>query len=143
MLWYNPMLINWHNLKPAPTRHPALFWGVSLGVGALLYLKVWLPVTNIGIPCVFHELTGLYCPGCGITRSALSLLELDFYQAFRYNALVFIIIPMYLMYIVTCKLKMLRISNFLMAIMLIATLTFGVLRNIPGFDWLAPAIIRL
>ena len=26
------------------------------------------------IPCLFHELTGFYCPGCGGTRAVLALV---------------------------------------------------------------------
>ena len=48
---------------------------------------------DIYIPCPIKELTGLYCPGCGITRMFKSLLELDFYAAFRYNPLLFIMLP--------------------------------------------------
>ena len=48
---------------------------------------------DIGIPCVFYEITGLYCPGCGITRLCLSLFEGDIYQAFRYNPIIFINLP--------------------------------------------------
>ena len=33
-----------------------LFW---LAAERLLDLKLFLP------PCIFHSLTGLYCPGCG------------------------------------------------------------------------------
>ena len=47
---------------------------------------------DVGIPCLFYEITGYYCPGCGITRLLFSLLKLDFYQAFRYNPLIFILI---------------------------------------------------
>ncbi|GAB6991059.1 DUF2752 domain-containing protein [Paenibacillus pini] len=129
------------NIKRNSKSHPKLFWGGSLGVGALLYLKVWLPVTNIGIPCVFHELTGLYCPGCGMTRVILSLLRLDGVQAFRYNPLVFILLPLYVMYFITQKKQMNRTSNGIMAVMLIVTLAFGLLRNIPIFDFLAPTEI--
>ncbi|MBP1991603.1 hypothetical protein J2Z66_003210 [Paenibacillus eucommiae] len=105
-------------------------------------MKVWLPVTNIAIPCVFHEVTGLYCPGCGITRAALSLLRLDFVQAFRYNPLVFILLPLYVIYFIAKKKQMRLVSNGIMTIMLILTLAFGLLRNIPMFDWLAPTEIR-
>lgn len=122
--------------------HPKLLWGISFGLGGLLYLKVWLPLTHIGIPCVFREFTGFYCPGCGITRVVLSSLRLDFAQAFRYNPLLFILLPLSVMYFVTNKKQMQMISKTMMAVMLIITLTFGVLRNIPMFDYLAPTVIH-
>ncbi|MFX3639256.1 MAG: DUF2752 domain-containing protein [Candidatus Pristimantibacillus sp.] len=125
-----------------PKRHPKLFWGVSLGVGALLYLKVWLPVTKIGIPCVFHELTGFYCPGCGVTRVIQSLLQLDIEQAFRYNSLLFVLLPLYAMYFVATRKKLRLLSNGIMTIMVIMAVAFGILRNIPMFDYLAPTVIR-
>ena len=55
---------------------------------------------NIGfeIPCIFHKFTGLYCPGCGITRMIFSIFELNFYQAFRYNPLIFIFFPFLILY---------------------------------------------
>ena len=40
---------------------------------------------NIGIPCLFYQITGLKCPGCGITRLIFSLIKLDFRQAFFYS----------------------------------------------------------
>ena len=55
-------------------------------------------ITNFAIICPFYLLTGLYCPGCGITRLLFSLVKLDFYQAFRYNPLVFILIIFSIIY---------------------------------------------
>lgn len=141
MLWYNLMSINLHKFGHIPKRNPKLFWGSLLGIGGLLYLKVWLPVTSIGVPCVFHELTGLYCPGCGLTRTALSLLTLDFYQAFRYNPLLLFLVPLYIAYSMANRKQLKWISNVIMTIMLTMTITFGLLRNIPVFDWLAPTAI--
>ena len=40
---------------------------------------------GFGIPCFFHLITKLNCPGCGNTRAVLSLLKLDFVSAFKYN----------------------------------------------------------
>ncbi len=46
------------------------------------------------IPCLFHELTGLYCPGCGGTRAAKALLcghpvlSLQYHPLVLYCALV-------------------------------------------------------
>ena len=48
---------------------------------------------NIKIPCIFFELTNLYCSGCGMTRAIKSLITFDFYQAIRYNVLI-IILPL-------------------------------------------------
>ena len=37
---------------------------------------------GIGLPCVFHRVTGLPCPGCGLTRSILALLRGHVAQSF-------------------------------------------------------------
>lgn len=38
-----------------------------------------------GIGCVWKELTGFICPGCGFTRATLAALKLDFAAAFRWH----------------------------------------------------------
>ncbi|MFT3990256.1 MAG: DUF2752 domain-containing protein [Luteolibacter sp.] len=54
----------------------------------------WIP----GYPgCVFRNTTGLLCPGCGMTRATYSTLHGQFYQAFRYNPLGFILLPVALL----------------------------------------------
>lgn len=40
------------------------------------------------IPCQFHALTGLYCPGCGGTRAVLCLLHGNLAAAFFYHPVV-------------------------------------------------------
>ena len=40
------------------------------------------------IPCLFHELTGFYCPGCGGTRAVLALLAGHPVLSFLYHPLV-------------------------------------------------------
>ncbi len=32
---------------------------------------------GVGLPCVFHQVSGRPCPGCGLTRSVLALLRGD------------------------------------------------------------------
>lgn len=99
------------------------------------------------IPCIFHEITKLYCPGCGITRMFFSIFKLEFYQAFRYNILVFIllifsIIYFFIKYIYFQKYKKtITINNKIIYIILIITIIFGILRNIPLFDFLKPTTI--
>ena len=53
---------------------------------------------NVYINCPIKEITGLYCPGCGITRMLQAILQLNFYQAFRYNPLLFISLPFFIFF---------------------------------------------
>jgi hypothetical protein len=43
--------------------------------------------------CVFHDLTGLQCPGCGTTRALHHLLHGDVAGALRLNAMLFAGVP--------------------------------------------------
>lgn len=48
--------------------------------------------------CPFKYLTGLDCPGCGLTRAFLSAFRLDFKAAFNYHPL-FLLIGIELLYL--------------------------------------------
>ena len=48
--------------------------------------------------CIFHNLTGIPCPLCGLTRSMSSLLDFNFSQSFSYHPLGAII----LIFLVIC-----------------------------------------
>jgi len=37
-------------------------------------------------PCLLRTLTGIRCPGCGMTHSVYALIRFDFIEAFRQNA---------------------------------------------------------
>ena len=52
----------------------------------------------LDITCVFLKIFGILCPGCGMTRAFLSLLKLDFYNAVKYNIVVFFM-PYVFMYL--------------------------------------------
>ncbi|TXD74094.1 DUF2752 domain-containing protein [Aequorivita antarctica] len=45
------------------------------------------------IPCPFHYITGLYCPGCGSQRAIHLLLHGDVIRAFRFNPLMVLTLP--------------------------------------------------
>lgn len=116
--------------------------GISLVILALIYLKVLAPALNIHMPCVFNAITGYYCPGCGITRTSLALLDGQFYQAFRWNMIIFILIPFLgLYYFLAKKEKYHTQSNVVMGIMLVLTMGFFILRNTETFSWMAPTFI--
>ncbi len=62
----------------------------------LLPLAALLPSHGAGIPvCLFHALTGLPCPGCGLTRAFSSLLHGQVQAAFAYHPFVFFFLPMF------------------------------------------------
>lgn len=128
-------------LKVSPVWRKRLLWGTALFLGGIVYLKVVIPVFHLRIPCVFSVITGLDCAGCGLTRAVFALLDFNIYQAFRYNMLVFILAPLYLMYLLLRKRGYKRSSTVLMSVMLVSALVFGVLRNVPMFSWLAPTVV--
>ncbi|MCG9127510.1 DUF2752 domain-containing protein [Candidatus Poribacteria bacterium] len=44
------------------------------------------------IPCLFHSLTNIPCPGCGMTRACLSITQGNFLQAYMFNPFAFLLI---------------------------------------------------
>ena len=46
------------------------------------------------LPCVFYSLTGFYCPGCGAGRASYSLLHGRFLDAFCYNPVMTVLLPL-------------------------------------------------
>ena len=78
-------------------------FGLSVCVAAVacagaLYLYFMGP-NNIPLPCVFNSVTGLYCPGCGAGRACYSILHGQFLNAFCYNPLMTILLPLIGLYI--------------------------------------------
>lgn len=57
------------------------------------------PMTSAFYPrCPSKLLTGYDCPGCGTTRALHALVHLDFGAALRYNAALFVLGPLLLLY---------------------------------------------
>lgn len=119
-----------------------LIFGFALLISGILYLKVISPTFNIHIPCIFNKITGLDCPGCGMTRASLSLLDGDIYQAFRWNMLVFILAPLLGIYLtLEAKNIFTKQNKIIMGSMLVLTGLFFILRNLETFSWLAPTYV--
>lgn len=101
------------------------------------------------LPCLFYLVTGLYCPGCGAGRASYSILHGRFLDAFCYNPLMMILLPLIGLYIVARGADWVitggnhvdrRISVKFLVGLLIFIVLYGVLRNIPvyPFTLLAP-----
>lgn len=50
--------------------------------------QIFIKIIRQGIPCLFHLLTGLYCPGCGGTRAVWYLLHGQILKSIQYHPLV-------------------------------------------------------
>ena len=96
---------------------------------------------RIAIPCIFNKVTGLYCPGCGITRAIKALLKGNFSESFHNNVLLYTVIPLLILneiiYRLTKK-KYKKAYNVIITVLLIVAIIFGILRNFSQFSYLAP-----
>ncbi len=117
-------------------RRTVLFWGGLLLAG-LLYAG-FMRITGWGIPCIFHLLTGLYCPGCGVSHMALCLLWGDLAGAFAANGAILCLLPLAAVLAVRKSVcfvlsgeKRLRSWENAIAVSMAVFLTlFGILRNL-------------
>lgn len=114
-------------------------------LGIIVILVLWIKIINfINYRCPIHELFGLYCPGCGGTRMFLSFIHLDFYQSFRWNPLLFILLILFIIYIIAgiiiyIKKKVIIVPSIKTCLFLVTILfLFMILRNIDMFSYLAP-----
>jgi len=118
----------------------------ALAAGGAALVFFFDPTTHHFYPvCQFHRLTGLNCPGCGMTRALYALLHGDFVTALQDNALLVIAIPVGLArggWFATRKPDERRAATFFPTRwvwpLMIITLVFTVLRNLPAFAFLSP-----
>ena len=111
-----------------------------------LFLTKW----HISFVCPSYTILNIYCPGCGTTRMIKSILTLNFYQSFRYNPLLFIAFPFILILLIDKYIKWIRgKNNFLYKrinpkfwyFCIVILVIYGIIRNIPAFDYLIPTIV--
>ncbi len=85
---------------------PLLITACVIGVMAAGVIYFTLdPATNFFPRCMFHEVTGLSCPGCGSQRALHALLHGDLPTAWGYNALFILEIPLLLLLAVAWMLR--------------------------------------
>ncbi|MEI7617554.1 MAG: DUF2752 domain-containing protein [Actinomycetota bacterium] len=118
-------------------------------VGATAYLALNDPAApGAHLPaCPFFASTGLWCPGCGLTRATHALLHGHIATAFGFNAL----FPLFLGAIVVGWFAwwrgsrgrppiawLVKLPMWLIIAAGVAVIAFGVVRNMPGLEALAP-----
>lgn len=120
---------------------------VTSAVG--MYVYFFNPLNGLFYPpCWFHELTGLFCAGCGITRASHSFLNGDIQQALDYNLLFPLLIGIILFWMVKIggifffnkTIKPTYKPKWLYWGLCIIIGIFAVVRNLshPAFHWMAP-----
>ena len=122
-------------------------WGVAgLALAGCAYVAVLDPNTStIAPPCPFRSLTGLDCPGCGMTRGLHSLLRGDLVGAVDHNVLMIVAIAATIVWFAARRIGSLlgrepgpfRIGLPLAIFLGITISAFWVLRNLPfePFRW--------
>lgn len=96
------------------------------------------------LPCPFRILTGLWCPGCGLTRATHHLLRGDVLQAIRFNLFVVVVLGALTAVWMAWMLGSIgRPTNWArrfpvraQAVAGAVLMAFAVVRNLPGVDGL-------
>jgi len=66
-------------------------------IGLILYVFAKI---DILIPCIWHSLFDIRCPGCGLTRAFIDLISFNYTAAWDSNPLIFIVFPGITYYII-------------------------------------------
>lgn len=114
-------------------------YGAAILLGCGAAYAVFVQMTGFGFPCVFHEITGLLCPGCGVTHMCMALLQMDFRGAFLAHPVIFTLLPVWLVmvvknavqYIRTGSYRLSRVENGILYGSVALLLLYGVVRNLP------------
>ena len=118
-------------------RRNKLFVSLCRLGAVLLGYYIFVRLTGLVIPCVFHEITGLKCPGCGITHMMMYIAELRFGDAFFSNPLMFVLFPfagaglcVKLLFMPEWLEIHSKVYRCIETVLLAAVIIFGVVRNI-------------
>lgn len=78
-----------------------------------------------GISCPILSLTGIRCPGCGMTRALLSAIHFDFKQAFSYHAMFWAVPVLYISFLFDGRLFKNKYLNILFHLLIGAGFVFN------------------
>lgn len=113
---------------------------ILMAAATLCVIAYKLFIKDLGqlwLPCVFHEVTGLYCPGCGGTRAVKALLSGSLAGSLWYNPTVPLAVSAFILFMVTqalerCtggRIKGIKYRNLYMWLLLAIMLVNCMVRN--------------
>ncbi len=121
---------------------------IGVGVPALAAAAcLYILSGDARLRCVFYELTGLWCPGCGSGRAVSALLHGQLRRAWSENMLLFVLgIPSGAIFLheycrlvfPRLRLRPVSLPQGVQLACVILVFGFWILRNIPAFSFLAP-----
>jgi hypothetical protein len=122
--------------------------GAGAAVGGAAGWGGGLGLLSLAPPCLFHRLSGLYCPGCGSTRAFYHLARGEPLAAMGSNPLLLVALPLVILAALEPRttragrqpLRRVVCSPIIGWGFAAVTILFTVLRNLPfgPFRWLAP-----
>ncbi len=125
-------------LRPKTNWKPILLLATVIVCGAVAAVFFLFDPTRVPIfiPCLFHQVTGLDCPGCGAQRALHQLLHGNVVAAIRLNAMFVFSLPLFAWLAARAVIRRLRgeqTSFYFKGVWLYfaAWILFGVLRNLP------------
>lgn len=112
----------------------------------IFFVYIILNLLHIGCPIKF--ITGISCPGCGMTRSIFSIVHLDLNKAFHFHPLFFLVPIMFCLFIFEAflKPKFVRITWFLLILTFIITYVIRLLfteNDVVSIDISSSIVIKL
>ena len=81
---------------------------VTALIPVVLYAIPIESICNGNTICVFTNIFGVECWGCGITRAIFSALHFRFYDAWEYNPLFVVVLPLLLFFWMRTVVRQLR-----------------------------------
>jgi hypothetical protein len=135
--------------KSSTTERVLAASGLLIGIAGAFVVRQFDPVNAGFFPqCPLFQLTGLHCPGCGMTRGFHALFQGDLISAIDYNLLLpfffffasYVFVSLFLTTFRGRGLTFQILSPWILWSFFVIGITFSVLRNLPmsPFNWLAP-----
>ena len=130
-------------MAAAPRSAASVAAVAAAGLAGLVYVGLRDPARGGFLPCPFHAITGLWCPGCGMTRALHHLVRGDMAAAFSANLLLpLVVVIVGWAWLAWAWPRVPRITRVVPAQvwtwLIAAAAVYGVLRNLPGLQALAP-----